>query len=64
MIMNWKTFSLIAYFKKNGVKFLDSMPEGWKEINGATTAPNGYKWIFNGKSIFSKEYEHALLKIA
>ena len=49
---------------KNGVKFLNSMPEGWKEIKGATTAPNGYKWIFNGKSIFSKEYEHALLKIA
>ena len=62
--MNWKTLSFIAYFMKNGVKFLNSMPEGWKEIKGAMTAPNGYIWIFNGKSIFSKEYEHALLKIA
>lgn len=60
--MNWKTLSFIAYFMKNGVKFLNSMPEGWKEIKGATTAPNGYKWIFNGKSVFSKEYKHALLK--
>lgn len=59
-----KTERLISYFKESGVKFLESMPEGWKEINGAMTAPNGYKWIFNGKSIFSKEYEHALLKIA
>ena len=60
--MNSKTLALIAYFKKNGVKFLDKMPEGWKEIKGATTAPNGYVWIFNGKSIFTKEYQHALLK--
>jgi len=59
-----KTERFIAYFKKSGVKFLDAMPEGWKEIKGAMTAPNGYIWIFNGKSIFSKEYEHALLKIA
>jgi hypothetical protein len=36
--------------------------EGWKEIRGATTAPSGYVWIYNGKSIFSKEYRHALLK--
>jgi len=38
------------------------MPEGWKEIRGATTAPSGYVWINNRKSIFSKEYRHALLK--
>ena len=57
-----KTERLISYFKESGVKFLNFMPEGWKEINGAMTAPNGYKWIFNGKSVFSKEYKHALLK--
>lgn len=39
------------------------MPNGWKEINGALTAPSGYVWIFNGKSIFSNEYQHALLKV-
>jgi hypothetical protein len=59
-----KTERFIAYFKNSGVKFLDTMPEGWKEIKGAMTAPNGYIWIFNGKSIFSKEYKQALLKIA
>ena len=57
-----KTEKRIAYFKELGVQFLDKMPEGWKEIDGAKTAPNGYVWISNGKSIFSKEYEHALLK--
>ena len=50
------------------MKFLDvprydTMPPGWKEIRGATTAPSGYVWIYNGKSIFTKEYRHALLKI-
>lgn len=39
------------------------MPEGWKEIRGATTAPNGYVWINNHKSVFSEEYRHALLKV-
>jgi len=41
----------------------DEMPEGWKKVQGATTAPNGYVWIWNCKSIFSKEFRHALLKV-
>lgn len=45
------------------VKVFYQMPDGWKEIKGALTAPNGYIWIFNRKSIFSKEYQQALLKI-
>lgn len=40
----------------------DKMPEGWKEIKGASTAPNGYVWIWNRKSIFRKDFRHALLK--
>lgn len=40
----------------------DSMPEGWKVIKGATAAPNGYKWINNGCSPFSKGYRHAIIK--
>ena len=35
------------------------MPSGWKKIRGATTAPSGYVWIWNGKPIFSKDYRHA-----
>ena len=41
----------------------DSLPPGWKELRGAATAPSGYVWIWNGKSIFSDEYRHALLRI-
>lgn len=58
-----RTEKRIAYFKSIGVKFLDTMPEGWKELKGATTAPNGYIWIWNGKNLFGKEYEQALLKL-
>ena len=41
----------------------DEMPDGWREVKGALTAPIGYVWIWNGKSIFSDEYRHALLKV-
>lgn len=30
------------------------MPKGWKVSIGALTAPNGYTWINNGKSLFKK----------
>jgi hypothetical protein len=49
--------------KFHDVPRYDEMPPGWKEIRGATTAPNGYVWIWNCKSIFSKEFRHALLKV-
>ena len=45
------------------VPIYDIMPDGWVETKGATTAPNGYVWINNRKSIFTKEYRHALLKL-
>lgn len=45
------------------IKHYESIPIGWKVIKGATTAPLGYVWISNGKSRFSGEYEHGLLKI-
>ena len=44
-------------------KVFTEMPKGWRILVGALTAPRGYKWICNGKSIFSKEYEQALLKM-
>ncbi len=59
-----KTERRIAYFKELGVQFLDKMPEGWRELKGATTAPNGYVWIYNGKSPLNfAEYKSALLKL-
>ena len=44
-------------------KIFSSMPDGWRICHGAS-APRGYAWINNGKSLFSKEYRHALLKTA
>ena len=41
---------------------LNSLPEGWKFVKGAMTAPVGYKWACNGKSRFKPGYEHALVK--
>ncbi len=37
-------------------------PNGWKEDKGATTAPKGYAWISNGKSLFSGERRTGLIK--
>lgn len=44
-------------------KFLNKMPKGWKEIKGAQTAPKGYVWISNGKSIFDRNYQSGLIPI-
>lgn len=44
-------------------KVFDKAPDGWKPIEGATTAPKGYKWYSNGKSMFGGDYEQALVKI-
>lgn len=48
--------------KAGAVKVLDQIPEGWKKIEGAVTAPAGYSWYSNGKSRFSGEREQALVK--
>ena len=40
----------------------DKLPDGWKKLDGTLTAPNGYYWASNGKSLFSKERESALIK--
>lgn len=44
------------------VKIVEKMPDGWKILEGATTAPKGYKWVYNGESLFSGKREKALLK--
>ena len=40
----------------------DTLPEGWRRVKGATTAPVGWYWANNGKGLFSKEYEHGLVR--
>jgi hypothetical protein len=45
------------------VPIYDELPEGWADISHIVSAPSGYHWINNRKSIFSDEYRHALLII-
>lgn len=58
-----KTQERINELRKAGVRFFDAMPDGWKVLTGATTAPNGYTWIHNCKNPFMDAgYESGLLK--
>ena len=41
---------------------LVEVPEGWKKVEGAMTAPKGHSWYSNGASRFSGEYKCALVK--
>lgn len=52
----------IEYWKQQGIKILDKAPDNWVVVKNAQTAPNGYKWYSNGKSLFSGEREHCLVK--
>ena len=40
----------------------ETLPPGWKVIQGATNHPKGMIWICNGKSMFSKERQIGLMK--
>ena len=42
---------------------LDALPPGWRLLDGAWTAPRGFAWACNGKSRFSPEYRHALVRL-
>ena len=42
-------------------KVLNHIPEGWRLLLGAMTAPRGYRWVFNGESLFSGKRERALV---
>ena len=52
----------IDYSKSKGVKVLDYIPNGWQLVKNTMTQPNGYNWYSNGKSLFSGEREHCLVK--
>ena len=62
--MTNKTERRIARLKEEGVRFVKKMPRGWKVLHGATTAPNGYTWVWNGRNPFTPRYRHALLRVA
>ena len=42
---------------------LDELPEGWSYIDGCTTAPCGWMWAHNRKSIRSGERKKALVRV-
>lgn len=43
--------------------YLETMPQGWRLNPDAITAPAGFMWANNGKSLFCGEYEQALVKM-
>lgn len=47
---------------KSEIPVYSAMPLGWCVLNGATTAPRGYMWIWNQESRFSGNYKAGLLK--
>lgn len=53
----------LEYWMGRGIKVLHTLPQGWKEKYSASPAPNGYKWVSNGKPMFTDNFEMALLKI-
>ena len=38
------------------------LPKNWKQVKGATTAPNGFIWVSNNKSLFGGKRQMALIK--
>lgn len=45
-----------------GIEVFDRIPEGWKVLDGASAAPKGMVFIYNGKSRFSGGYRHGLVR--
>lgn len=48
--------------KEMGVPVLHRVPDGWRVIDGAATAPHGSVWVGHG-SRFGGDYEHGLLYV-
>ena len=41
----------------------EELPEGWRYIKGALTAPLGYEWAWNVKSHFGGECKQWLVRV-
>ena len=44
------------------VSRIDSLPAGWKRLNGASTATSGWFWASNGASHIGGGYRKALVR--
>lgn len=49
------------YAQKNNIELMPELPDGWKMIKGAMTAPCGSELICNGESLRSGKMKTALL---
>lgn len=52
----------VEYFKSRGTEIRNSVPKGYVKLEGATTAPKGYTWYSNNKSLFGGERRTILVK--
>lgn len=59
---NKKSELSLIYHKDKGHVKEGRPPKDWSKVEGATTAPNGYSWYSNGKSMFGGERESYLYK--
>lgn len=41
----------------------DAMPDGYKSLYGVLATPAGFRWIYNGKSMFGSLRRKALLRV-
>lgn len=63
----------LDYCSREGIQVLDQLPDGWKFNELATTAPNGFKWAYNGQPLFKRDangnyyanrnYKHAVIRV-
>jgi len=55
-----------SYIMKSGkekeFEYVEEIPEGYSKLEGASTAPLGYTWYTNGKSLLNGERKNILVK--
>lgn len=56
-------FYIIKNSQGRSCKACDHIPAGWLELKGTWAEPKGYKWFYNGKSLFDKDYKQCLVRI-
>lgn len=61
-VLTAKSKKTLENLRKRGTKIVNEAPKGYTELTGATTAPLGYTWYYNGKSLFSGERKTVLVK--
>ena len=48
--------------KEKEIEYVEEVPEGYTKLEGASTAPLGYTWYTNGKSLLNGERKNILVK--